>query len=83
MTLSPALVELGILDKDGSPLYTVPSWLVKKDCCAIAYLRGQTNIVQRHADFLKGSLRVDIFGLKEGGTIDGPLRAPLRLMQAG
>lgn len=45
---------------------------------AIAYLRGQTNIIQRHADFLKGSLRVDIFGLKEGGTIDGPLRAPLR-----
>ncbi len=44
---------------------------------AIAHLRGQSNIVQRHADFLKDTLRVDIFGIKEGGTIDSPLIAPV------
>src|SRR5947207_4999523 len=44
----------------------------------IAHLRGQPDIVKRHQDFLKGDLRVDIFGMKEGGTIDGPLTAPLR-----
>jgi len=31
-----------------------------------------------HRKFLEGSLRVDIFGAKRGGTIDGELSAPLR-----
>ena len=31
-----------------------------------------------HRAFLSGALRVDIFGLKEGGMIDGQLIAPLR-----
>ena len=38
--LLTALTELGILDEQRSPVYEVPSWLVKKDCCAVAYLRG-------------------------------------------
>jgi mannose-6-phosphate isomerase-like protein (cupin superfamily) len=41
-------------------------------------LRGQPDVVKRHEEFGKGSLRVDIFGVKEGGTIDSPLVAPLR-----
>jgi tetratricopeptide (TPR) repeat protein len=44
----------------------------------VAYLRDQGNIVKRQEEFLKGSLRVDIFAIKEGGTIDSPLAAPLR-----
>ncbi len=44
----------------------------------VAHLRGQPEIVKDHQDFLKGSLRVDIFGLREGGGIDGKLLAPLR-----
>src|SRR5688572_16628058 len=44
----------------------------------IAHLRGQPDIVKRHEEFLKGSLRVDIFGIKEGGSIDDRLTAPLR-----
>src|SRR6266702_1926831 len=43
----------------------------------IAYLRAKPDIVKAHQQFLKGALRVDIFGLKEGGTIDSPLLAPL------
>lgn len=44
----------------------------------IAHLRGEPKIVERHAAFLKDSLRVDLFGVKEGGTVDSPLTAPLR-----
>jgi tetratricopeptide (TPR) repeat protein len=44
----------------------------------IAHIRGETNTAKVHAAFLKGSLRVDLFGVKEGGTIDGKLTAPLR-----
>jgi tetratricopeptide (TPR) repeat protein len=44
----------------------------------IAWLRGDTNTVKAQDEFLKGSLRVDIFGIKEGGSIDDPLTAPLR-----
>jgi tetratricopeptide (TPR) repeat protein len=35
-------------------------------------------IIKRHQEFLKDSIRVDLFGVKEGGTIDSPLTAPLR-----
>jgi tetratricopeptide (TPR) repeat protein len=44
----------------------------------IAFLRGDTNTVKAHEEFLKGALRVDIFGIKEGGSIDNRLTAPLR-----
>lgn len=47
---------------------------------------GFRKLIQAHTDFLRGTdpdgkdkkLRIDIFGLKEGGTIDGKLHAPLR-----
>ena len=44
----------------------------------IAHLRGQPEIVKAHQEFLQGSVRVDFFGLKEGGAVDSPLTAPLR-----
>jgi tetratricopeptide (TPR) repeat protein len=44
----------------------------------VPYLRGDTNTIVVAQEFLKGSLRVDIFGIKEGGAIDNPLTAPLR-----
>ncbi|HYE31018.1 MAG TPA: multiheme c-type cytochrome [Methylomirabilota bacterium] len=44
----------------------------------VAHLLGFTNAVKAHSDFLKGSVRVDIIGIKEGGTIDAPLIGPLR-----
>src|ERR1043166_3698515 len=39
----------------------------------VPFMRSQPEIVKAQQDFLKGSLRVDMFGLKEGGTIDGKL----------
>jgi tetratricopeptide (TPR) repeat protein len=44
----------------------------------LAHLRGASNIVERQEEFLRGSVRVDIFGLKVGGAVDSPLVAPLR-----
>ncbi|MCZ6793417.1 MAG: tetratricopeptide repeat protein [Planctomycetota bacterium] len=35
-------------------------------------------VIEEHRKFLDGVMRVDIFGVKEGGTIDGELTAPLR-----
>ena len=35
-------------------------------------------VINTHSNFLKGSLRVDIFGIKEGGDISGKLIAPLK-----
>jgi tetratricopeptide (TPR) repeat protein len=44
----------------------------------LAHIRKQPDIVKRHADFLIGSARIDLFGVKEGGGIDNKLIAPLR-----
>ncbi len=44
----------------------------------VAYLRNDPATVQAHQDFLKGCLRVDLFGIREGGTVNGALVAPLR-----
>src|SRR5882672_1355280 len=44
----------------------------------IAHLRNDSTAEKTEHEFLKGTLRVDIFGIKEGGTIDSPLTAPLR-----
>lgn len=42
-------------------------------------LRGYLEqVLGQHEKFLKGSLRVDIFGIKEGGDVDDTLQAPLR-----
>jgi tetratricopeptide (TPR) repeat protein len=44
----------------------------------LAHLLGFDETVKAHQEFLKGNVRVDLFGVKEGGTIDGKLTAPLR-----
>lgn len=46
---------------------------------ALPYLLGAPAWVnETHRNFLKDALRIDIFGLKTGGTINSPLIAPLR-----
>ncbi len=39
-TLATALTDLGILDESLGFTYEIPPSLVKRDCCAISYLRG-------------------------------------------
>ena len=44
----------------------------------LAWLKEDQAAITGHQEFLKEKLRVDIFGVKEGGEIDGKLIAPLR-----
>ena len=44
----------------------------------LAWLKEDQAAITGHQEFLKEKLRVDIFGIKEGGEIDGNLIAPLR-----
>lgn len=49
----------------------------------VAYVRNQpeevkAEVIRKHQEFMKDTVRLDIFGLKEGGTIDAPLVAPIR-----
>jgi len=44
----------------------------------IAWLRDRPEIIAAHQKFLEGVMRVDLFGIREGGEIDGQLTAPLR-----
>ena len=46
---------------------------------ALAHLLGfPESVNEAHREFLEGSLRVDIFGVRAGAAIDAPLTAPLR-----
>jgi len=45
---------------------------------ALPFLRRDDQMVRASRSFLEGAARVDIFGVKVGGTIDGELRAPIR-----
>jgi hypothetical protein len=44
----------------------------------IAWLKDSPETIAAHQDFLQKKLRVDIFGVKEGGGISGKLHAPIR-----
>ncbi|MCA9756056.1 MAG: tetratricopeptide repeat protein [Candidatus Eisenbacteria bacterium] len=45
---------------------------------AIAHWKATPETVQKQIEFNEGVMRVDIFGIHEGGTIDGPLMGPIR-----
>lgn len=44
----------------------------------IAWLLDNPDTIQAHQEFLHGTMRVDLFGVREEGEIDGQLLAPLR-----
>jgi tetratricopeptide (TPR) repeat protein len=46
---------------------------------AVPFLVGRPDeTIEAHREFLEGVMRVDIFGVKAGGTIEGDLTAPIR-----
>ena len=45
---------------------------------AVAWLLGKPDVIAAHQEFLDGVMRVDLFGVRDGGTIDSPLLAPIR-----
>lgn len=44
---------------------------------ALSYWMGDEEGVERHREYLRGTLRVDLFGLRKEASIDGELVAPL------
>jgi hypothetical protein len=70
--------DFGAKPLDGSGQLQIHNHLFPAANTALAYLRGEDQIVAAHQEFLQGVLRVDWFGVKPGGSIDDPLLAPLR-----
>jgi tetratricopeptide (TPR) repeat protein len=62
----------------GSDKLSVHNHLFPGANTGLAYIRNQPQIVAAHQEFQKGVMRVDIFGLRENGAVDGKLIAPLR-----
>ncbi|MEO2035457.1 MAG: multiheme c-type cytochrome [Planctomycetaceae bacterium] len=70
--------DFGARDFDQSGTLKVHDHLFPGANTGIAWLRSRDEIIEAHREFLQGSVRVDIFGVKEGGTITGTLHAPIR-----
>jgi len=70
--------DFGARDFDLSGKLSVHDHLFPAANTGLAWLKGNDDIVKRHEKFLVGSSRVDIFGIKENGQVDGTLTAPLR-----
>jgi tetratricopeptide (TPR) repeat protein len=63
---------------DASGKLTIHNHLFPAANTALPFLRDDAKTIAAHQDFMKGVVRMDIFGVKEGGTVDGKLHAPLR-----
>jgi tetratricopeptide (TPR) repeat protein len=63
---------------DDSGKLTIHNHLFPAANTGIAWLRDKPEIVAAHQEFMKDIVRVDLFGVREGSTIDAPLVAPLR-----
>ncbi len=70
--------DFGAKQFAGADKASVHSHLFPSANTAIAWLRDQPDVIEAHREFNRGVMRVDIFGIKHGGTIDGDLVAPLR-----
>ena len=71
--------DFGALYRDDSGERTVHDHLFPSANAAIPFLKGSPDwVTQAHQDFNEGVMRVDLFGIKREGTIEGELVAPLR-----
>lgn len=78
MPLHPS-ADFAARDFDGSGVTKIHDHQFPSANTAIPHLLGMPEWVnQRHVEFNEGVMRVDLFGVKKGGTIDGELAAPLR-----
>jgi tetratricopeptide (TPR) repeat protein len=79
MPLAPSHRDLGAQYFDDSGVRKVHDHLFPGANTAIAHLLDMPQEIQdAHREFLEGSLRVDLFGVRRGGTIEDPLIGPLR-----
>jgi tetratricopeptide (TPR) repeat protein len=80
MPLSPS-EDFGAKFNDpaaSNQVLTVHRHLFPAANAGLASLRHDETTLKTEEAFLKNSVRVDIFGVKDGGTVDSPLSAPLR-----
>ena len=78
MELKPS-TDFGARDFDGKGGREIHDHFFIGANTGLATINGDHTAAERHARFLADKkLRVDIFGLREGGEIDGKLVAPLR-----
>ncbi len=64
---------------DDSGVLKIHGHLFPSANTAIPHLVGLgPEVIDAHRKFLEGVMRVDIFGIRRGGTLDGELIAPLR-----
>ena len=78
MELKPSS-DFGAKDFDGKGGREIHDHLFSGANTGLAALLGNKELVERHARFLSDKkVRIDIFGLREGGVIEGELLGPIR-----
>ncbi|MGH7201545.1 MAG: multiheme c-type cytochrome, partial [Planctomycetaceae bacterium] len=70
--------DFGAKHNDDSGRLTVHDHLFVGANTGVAHFNGSEETFEAHRKFLEGCARVDIFGVREGGTISGELHAPIR-----
>ena len=70
--------DFGAKRYDDTGRLTVHDHLFPAANTGLAWLKDRGDMVEAHAKFLQEITRVDIFGIRDGAGIDGPLHAPLR-----
>ncbi|MBX6312271.1 MAG: tetratricopeptide repeat protein [Isosphaeraceae bacterium] len=71
--------DFGARDFDGRPGREIHNHLFVGANTGLAAIRGRPDIAKIYEEFLKDKkVRIDLFALREGGTIDGSLLGPLR-----
>jgi tetratricopeptide (TPR) repeat protein len=71
--------DFGAQDFDQSKKLSIHNHFFPSANTGLAWLRdAKPEVIDAHRKFLQEIVRVDIFGVKEGGMIDGTLHAPIR-----
>src|SRR5262249_15104188 len=77
MPLTPS-TDFGAQMFEGASALSIHDHRLAAANTALPFLRHDDRTLQASQSFLAGAARVDIFGVKAGGTIDAALRAPIR-----
>lgn len=77
MPLQPSQ-DFGAKYFNGAKQLSIHSHLFPSANTGIAWLRDRPEVIEAHRKFNEGVMRVDLFGVREEGRIDGTLLAPLR-----
>ena len=78
MELKPSS-DFGARDFEGKGIRQIHDHLFLGANTGLAAIRGDESTVARHQEFLRDKkVRIDLFGLREGGSIEGKFLGPIR-----